>query len=369
MTSPEAAEGRRFRLTTILGARPQFVKASAVSRALGASGAVDEAILHTGQHYDDVMSASFFRELELAAPAWNLGVADLSHGAMTGRMMEGAEAVLARNRPDAVLVYGDTNSTLAGALAAAKLAIPVIHCEAGLRSGRGDAPEEINRIVVDHVSSLLLAPSAQAMRNLDAESLASRAVAVGDVMFDATLFARGKALRDSPVLSQLRLAERSYDVLTLHRAENVDEPQRLERLLDYARVVAGEREVVFPVHPRTRKRLEGLDLKGLRIAEPLGYLDFHRLLAGAFAVCTDSGGVQKEAYFHGKPCVTLRDETEWVETVEAGWNRLWTTPDYRAPKRSIADYGEGRAAEACVNAMLRLLKEKATGPRAAIVRG
>lgn len=333
-------------IVTVVGARPQFVKAAATSRALSAAGAIRETIIHTGQHYDASLSDVFFDELEIPRPALNLGVGAAPHGAMTGRIMEALEAYLLGDRPDAVLVFGDTNSTLAGALAAVKLDIPVVHIEAGMRSGRRSAPEEINRIVVDHVSSLLLCSTRQSVMNLEREGLAPRARAIGDVMYDVTLYAREKAMRVSRIAERLGVEPGRFDILTMHRAENTDDPARLRELVGYAEAAAAVRPVVFPVHPRTREalRVVGLTAGSIITVEPLGYFDFHRLLAECACVHTDSGGVQKEAYFHRKPCVTLRGETEWTETIEAGWNRLWTVPAWREPRRDIPDFGEGNAA-------------------------
>ncbi|GAM97948.1 UDP-N-acetylglucosamine 2-epimerase [alpha proteobacterium U9-1i] len=345
------------RITTIVGARPQFVKAAAVSRVLRAEG-VAERLIHTGQHHDRAMSDAFFTELEISPPALNLGIANLSHGAMTARMLEALEAALIADRPRAVLVYGDTNSTLAGALASAKLGIPVVHVEAGMRSGRRDVPEEINRIVVDHLSALLLTSSEHARRNLEREGLVERARHVGDVMYDVTLFAGARALEVSGIVERLGLRSGGFQVLTLHRAENVDDPARLAQLLRYVADNADGRRIVFPVHPRTAERLHSSDhaLGEVTLTEPLGYFDFHRLLAECASVLTDSGGVQKEAYFHRKPCVTLRDETEWVETIDAGWNRLWTSNSYVRPRRDIDDYGDGHAAERVAAAICDLVK-------------
>lgn len=344
-------------IVTIVGARPQFVKASAMSRALRATGAVREFIVHTGQHYDPVLSDVFFEELEIPRPETNLGVGSGLHGAMTGRIMEATEAFLIRRRPDAVLVFGDTNSTLGGALAAAKLGLPVVHLEAGMRSGVPTAPEEINRIAVDHISALLLCSTSAAAENLRREGLQARARIVGDVMYDVTLFARERSLKTSDVLARHGLTERSYDVLTLHRAENTDDPVRRSKLLGYVAHTQRDRQVVFPVHPRTRKALDADagSASSLTLIEPLGYFDFHRLLAGCGKVYTDSGGVQKEAYFHRKLCVTLRDETEWTETIEAGWNRLWTEDDWRRPQRDILAYGEGNAAQLAASEIVRFL--------------
>jgi UDP-GlcNAc3NAcA epimerase len=344
-------------IVTIVGARPQFVKASAMSRALKARGSVREIIVHTGQHYDSALSDVFFEELEIPRPEINLGVGSGPHGAMTGRIMEAVEAFLMIQRPDAVLVFGDTNSTLGGALAAAKLGLPVIHLEAGMRSGVFTAPEEINRIAVDHLSALLLCSTGGAAENLQREGLRARTHIVGDVMYDVTLFARERSLSASNVLQRYELREHDYDVLTLHRAENIDDPARRLKLLDYVVRTHSGRQIVFPIHPRTRKALgAGSELPdGLTLIEPLGYFDFHRLLAGCGKIYTDSGGVQKEAYFHRKQCVTLRDETEWNETIEAGWNRLWTQHDWRRPQSDIVEYGEGKAAQRAAAEIVRFL--------------
>lgn len=327
-----------------------------MSRAFAASGKFEERLVHTGQHYDDQMSAAFFRELDLPAAAINLGIANLPHGAMTGRMVEGIEADLMAARPDAVVVYGDTNSTLAGALAAAKLGIPAIHVEAGMRSGRKDVPEEINRIVADHVCGLLLCSSQAAICHLRKEGLAENARLIGDLMYDVTLFAKDRVSASS-VMSRLGVQAGSYSLLTLHRAENMGDPVRLARLIDYAREAGRGYPIVFPVHPRTDAFLkaEGISLGGILPIEPLGYFDFHALIGGCIQVMTDSGGVQKEAYFHARPCITLRDETEWIETIEAGWNRLWTQPTYEMPRRAISDYGTGEAAKAAVSAIANYL--------------
>ena len=343
-------------LVTIVGARPQFVKAAAVSRAFATVGGIDECIVHTGQHYDDTMSAVFFRELEIPEPTVNLGISGNSHGAMTGRMLEAIEKILVDRRPDGVLVYGDTNSTLAGALAASKLDIPIIHVEAGLRSYRRAMPEEINRVLTDHLSTLLLCPTRHSIDNLAREGIARGCHHIGDVMYDATIHARDRAMQVSTVLSRLGLRQRGYAVATLHRAENTDDPDRLGRLIDFLRSEARSMPVVLPLHPRTQKAAAsaGLGFDDLVVLPPLGFLDMHRLLADAVLVMTDSGGLQKEAYFHRVPCVTLRDETEWGETVEAGWNRLWQGPDFR-PRRDIDDYGTGNAARLAVEHMVEAL--------------
>jgi UDP-GlcNAc3NAcA epimerase len=332
------------------------VKAAAVSRAIAAAGGIEERIVHTGQHYDDAMSDVFFRELDIPAPAVNLGVSGGSHGAMTGRMLEAIEAVLRDRRPDGVLVYGDTNSTLAGALAAAKLDIPIVHVEAGLRSFRRGMPEEINRVLTDRLSALLLCPTRLSIENLAREGIRTGCHHIGDVMYDATLHARDKALRSSTILRRLGLPPGGYAVATLHRAENTDDPIRLAQVVKFIRSCARDMPVVLPLHPRTEKAAASakVGFDGIVLQPPLGFLDMHRLVADAALVMTDSGGLQKEAYFHRVPCVTLRDETEWTETVEAGWNRLWQGPDFLA-RREIYDYGSGHAARSAVEHIVRTL--------------
>jgi len=340
-------------LMTVVGARPQFVKAATVSRALARRG-VRELLVHTGQHFDDTMSAVFFAELELAAPHRNLGIAGGSHGAMTGRMLEALEAAMVEDEPDAVLVYGDTNSTLAGALVAAKLRLPLVHVEAGLRSFNRAMPEETNRVLTDHMAALLLAPTHAAVANLAREGIVEGVLHVGDVMADAASHAAASP-HGASVLSDLGLEGAPFVLATLHRAENVDDPARLARIFAYLEAEARVRTVALPAHPRLTQRLGGRAPAGVRIVPPQGYFAMQRLIAAADVVLTDSGGVQKEAYFHRTPCITLRDETEWVETVEAGWNRLWTEADWRAPRRDISEYGAGDAAERCADAIVALL--------------
>lgn len=362
-----------MRVVTIVGARPQFVKAAAVSRAIRASGAADEVLVHTGQHYDEAMSAVFFAELDIAPPKVNLGVGSGTHGTQTGRILEGIERVLLDERPDAVLVYGDTNSTLAGALAAAKLHIPVAHVEAGLRSFNRRMPEEVNRVLADHASDLLLAPTRAAVDNLRAEGInPSRIQQVGDVMYDAALHYLALAERTSSVLARLDLSTKGYALATVHRAENTDDPRRLGAILDALGALARELPVLLPLHPRTRDAAKraglALERPGLRMIDPVGYLDMVILERDARLIVTDSGGVQKEAYFHGVPCATLRDETEWVELIETGWNRLVPPGDPEAMAHALraallgaehtlerpALYGEGDAARHVVRALLAL---------------
>src|SRR5919199_4236744 len=300
----------RVRVLTVVGARPQFIKAAAVSRTIRASDGVEEIMVHTGQHFDPEMSDVFFAELDIPAPAYRLDIHGGGHGDMTGRMLQALEPVVMRERPDWVLVYGDTNSTLAGALVAAKLHLPVAHVEAGLRSFNRRMPEEINRVVADHLSRLLFCPTETAVENLAREGISEGVLHVGDVMYDATLHAAEKALKHSRIVEALGVTPGAYAVATVHRAENTDDPERLAAVIGWLKERADEQPVVFPVHPRTRAAVAraGLDFAGLVECAPVGYLDMARLLHDATTVYTDSGGLQKEAYFYGKPCVTLREE-------------------------------------------------------------
>lgn len=347
-----------MKVMTVVGARPQFIKAAAVSRAIQkAAGRDAEIIVHTGQHFDDNMSRIFFEELRIPEPRYNLGISGGSHGDMTGRMLAAIEQVIVQEKPDLVVVHGDTNSTLAGALAAVKLHVPVGHVESGLRSFNRRMPEEINRVVTDHVASLLFCPTTAAVTNLRAEGITRGVHLTGDVMYDSALYYMDLARQQSDVLRRLGLEPGEFYLATIHRAENTDDPQRLRDIL--AALDAAPRQVVLPAHPRTRKTLLQLGLAParVRLVDPVSYLDMLMLESSARAILTDSGGVQKEAYFAAVPCITLRDETEWVELVEAGWNRVvgargqaiaeaieWAEKTDRssAPR---ALYGDGRAAE------------------------
>lgn len=317
-----------MKLVTVLGARPQFVKAAALGRALRKRGGFEEILVHTGQHYDPNMSEIFFHELSIEPPKYNLGIGGGSHGAMTGRQLEAIEQVLLDERPDAVLVYGDTNSTLAGALAAAKLHIPVAHVEAGLRSHNRRMPEEINRIVTDHVSTWLFAPTSLAMSNLAHEGVdRARCALVGDVMLDASLAFREQAMHSSRILADVGIHAGAFVLATVHRAENTDDAKRLAVIVEALWAVSLRLPVVWPVHPRTRATIAATKSEasvppGVRLIEPVGYLDMVMLESSAAVIATDSGGVQKEAFFFRVPCVTLRAETEWMELVESAWNRL-----------------------------------------------
>lgn len=418
-----------MKIATIVGARPQFIKAATVFRAISAHNAriptdpqlsnncapitnnhsrltnnyspITETLIHTGQHFDAGMSDIFFKELGIPEPDHHLGVSGGAHGAMTGAMLENLEPLLQEIGPDWVLVYGDTNSTLAGALAAAKLHIPVAHVEAGLRSYNRRMPEEINRIVTDQLSTILFCPTETAVRNLHKEGFPHQIstnhhylitnnhspitnndsritnnrqliTQCGDVMFDAALFYAKRAEGGSGILAANGLKAKGYVLATVHRAENTDDPARLKAIFDSLHGVAREMPVVLPLHPRTKKQLELLDSQlithyssHITFIDPVGYLDMVALETSAAVIATDSGGVQKEAYFHGVPCVTLRDETEWTELVEAGWNRL--APPGRADisevilgavgsrGRDVRPYGEGRAAELIVEGLADVL--------------
>jgi UDP-N-acetylglucosamine 2-epimerase len=355
---------------TVVGARPQFVKAAVVSRALQSRG-LSESLVHTGQHYDANMSRVFFDELGLPAPTHHLGIGGLAHGAMTGRMLEAIEGLLLEQRPDVVLVYGDTNSTLAGALAAAKLRIPVAHVEAGMRSFDRGMPEEMNRVLTDHVSTLLLVTGPAPAALLAREGITAGVHVVGDVMLDAQR-AFAQAGEATGARRALGLEAGSYVLATLHRAENTDDPAKLGSVLAALAEVAASTPVVLPLHPRTRARVDAAGLSeslaALTVVPPCGYLEMLDLEQGARLVITDSGGVQKEAYWARVPCLTLRTATEWPETVERGWNHLVGAD--RAAIVQIAErllsappsaaheplYGDGRAAERVAQHLAELVE-------------
>jgi UDP-GlcNAc3NAcA epimerase len=356
------------RILTVVGARPQFIKAAAVSHVFARRPGVEEILVHTGQHYDDNMSAVFFRDLDLPKPRFDLGMGGLTHGAMTGRILERLEEILLQVKPGWVLLYGDTNSTLAGVLAAAKLHIPVAHVEAGLRSHNLKMPEEINRIVADRFSRLLFCPSPAAAEQLAREGIGGAEAGihvVGDVMYDMTLFARARA--SSIDLARFGLGGRPYTLATIHRQENTDERSRLDGILTALEAIADDVAVLLPLHPRCSKAVRNFGwadrLRRFNVTEPLPYLVAHALMMNATAVLTDSGGVQKEAFFHRVPALTLRDETEWGETVALGWNQVcgadtaaivaaWRRLPVLEPKADAAPYGDGHTAEKIVDILL-----------------
>ncbi len=351
------------KILTVLGARPQFIKASVVSAQIALHPLLTETVVHTGQHFDRNMSDVFFDELGMQKPDHSLGIHSGSHGDMTGRMLIEIEKVLISEQPDAVLVYGDTNSTLAGALAAAKLHIPVAHVEAGLRSFNRKMPEEINRILTDKISNWLFTPTDSASQNLTSEGVDAALIKqVGDVMFDVALFHGARVDENGGVLETSGLTPRQYLLATIHRAENTDDPARLQGIVSaLSKVSRDVLPIVWPLHPRTRQTLakhgwlESL-AQTVRLIDPVGYLDMVQLEKYAALIMTDSGGVQKEAFFHGVPCVTLRDETEWVELVQSGWNQL-VPPDsidslgaavthgLTANPARFTPYGDGTAAK------------------------
>lgn len=345
-----------MRVVSIVGARPQFIKAAPVSRQLRRRH--QEVLLHTGQHYDYGMSQAFFDELDIPLPDVCLGIGSASHGRQTGEMLIGVEAALLKELPDWVLVYGDTNSTLAGALAAAKLCIPVAHVESGLRSFNHHMPEEVNRVLTDHIADLLFCPTQTAVDNLVSEGIVTGVHNVGDVMYDAVLHNGALAAARSRIVEELGVQPGAYLLATIHRPRNTDEPSRLWAVLKAFEIV-GE-PIIFPAHPRSRKAILKQAQRvppNVHLIEPVGYLDMLQLERHARAILTDSGGVQKEAYFFGVPCITLREETEWVETVQGGWNQLVganldkivsAVGDLQVPVDRPPLFGDGRAAERIV---------------------
>ena len=347
-----------MKIITVIGARPQFIKSAMVSKALGKLQGIEEIIVHTGQHFDQNMSEVFFNDFDLAAPAYNLGVHSLLHGAMTGKMLVELEPVLLKEQPDLVLVYGDTNSTLAGALAAKKLNIKLAHVEAGLRSYNTGMPEEINRIIVDRISDILFCPTSGALDNLNKEGFEgfdSKIIVTGDVMQDAALYFGKIALSKSNLKSTLAIGE--FILATIHRAENTDNPAHLQSIVDALNAIHNNTAVVMPIHPRTRYLMDQYHIKpNFKIIEPLGYIDMLALIQQANMIITDSGGLQKEAYFFRKNCITLRQETEWTELVANGFNILagndtleienaFNIMSQRQNNFDVELYGSGHAAE------------------------
>ena len=356
-----------MKILTIIGARPQFIKAAAVSRVIESQHHLDEILVHTGQHFDANMSAVFFDELDISEPKYNLGISGGSHGEQTGKMLIKIEDVLLKEKPDLVLVYGDTNSTLAAALAAVKLHIPIAHVEAGLRSFNKKMPEEINRILTDHSSDILFTPTVAAIKNLQNEGVDnSKIVNVGDVMLDATNYYGAKAEDRSCILADLKLTPKEFVLVTVHRAENTNSLTKLKSIFDSLEKLSSDHNLVMPVHPRTMKSLKSIDFSmersKIKFISPVGYLDMMMLEKYSKTIITDSGGVQKEAYFHKVPCVTLRDETEWTELVINGWNFLANSDNLlesfnKAQNIKFSDddtlYGNGDAAQKIVDKLLQ----------------
>jgi UDP-GlcNAc3NAcA epimerase len=355
-----------MKILTIVGARPQFVKAAAVSRAIRTcTEKVDEVIVHTGQHFDANMSVVFFNEMDIPNPKYNLDIHGLGHGAMTGRMLEAIEDIILKEKPDWVLIYGDTNSTLAGALAASKLHVKVAHVEAGLRSFNMKMPEEINRILADRISTILLCPTKTAVANLEKEgykNFQTQVLMTGDVMLDAARFYEKQASSMAVVAKEIKYP--SFALSTIHRAENTDDIERLKEIALALNDLHKTLPVVLPVHPRTAKKLTDHGIKlDVHLLDPVGYFDMISLLSRCSLVLTDSGGLQKEAYFFEKPCVTFRDETEWVELVEVGANKVVganrkgiveAAQNYLKNKPTFTQklYGEGKASEKIIEALL-----------------
>jgi len=322
---------KKMKIAQIVGARPQFVKLAPLSREIRKHHT--EIIIHSGQHYDIQMNEVFFRDMEIPNPDYNLCVGSNTQGVQTGEILAAIEPILIDEKPDLVIVYGDTNTTLAGALAAAKLGIKTAHVEACLRSFNRSMPEEINRIVTDHISDILLAPTQMAMTNASREGLEDKTHLVGDIMVDSMAFGLKKAQKESTVIAELKLTGKEYSLLTLHRPYNVDDPKNLHHILSQLDTLG--RMIIFPVHPRTRNILQQMEtsrFNNIHYVPPQAYLDFLCLMSGASLILSDSGGIQKEAYILQKPCVTLRYETEWVETVESGWNLLLPVNDAAFPK-------------------------------------
>jgi len=344
-----------MKIITVIGARPQFVKAAPVSRELRKNN--EEILVHTGQHYDENMSNTFFKELNIPEPKYNLGVGSGSHGKQTGMMLEGIERVLMDENPDLVLLYGDTNSTIAGSLSAVKLHIPVAHVESGLRSFNRLMPEEINRVTTDHISSILFAPTDDAVKNLEKEGIdKDRIFRTGDVMYDAFLYAR-ENIDLKTVLKKFDIEENEYVLSTVHRPENTDNRESLKSLFDGLN--GSPKRVILPLHPRTVSLMKKYSFKkemwnNIQFIDPVGYLDFIGLEIGAWKIATDSGGIQKEAYLAGKPCITMRKQTEWVETVDAGWNVITSNDtelikdrlkSFSPDNERISLFGDGKASE------------------------
>ena len=347
------------RIVTIFGARPQFIKAAVLSREIkNYNNSIEEILVHTGQHFDKNMSDVFFEELEIPKPKYFLDINCCSHGQMTGKMLSEIEDVLLQEKSDMVLVYGDTNSTLAGALAASKLHIPVAHVEAGLRSFNKKMPEEINRLLTDHLSSFLFCPTKQAIKNLGMEGITSGVHHVGDIMYDATIFAKDYISKNSNKFNNyLTLDKVNFALMTIHREESTKNQENFSKFMSFATKFSEKNKIkiLFPIHPRINDLVKKYkENSSFFLIDPISYFETQFLLGKASFVITDSGGLQKEAYFHKVPCITLRSETEWVETIENGWNRLWTDKSYKS-RKIIEDYGDGFSAKKIIEILINNL--------------
>lgn len=359
-----------MKILTIVGARPQFIKAAAISRQIEKNykSQITEIILHTGQHFDNNMSEIFFSDMNIPKPKINLKISGGNHGAMTAKMLEGIEKVILDEKPDYVLLYGDTNSTLAGSLAAVKLKVPIAHVEAGLRSYNMNMPEEVNRILTDRVAKLLFCPTNIAVNNLKKEGITEGVINSGDVMYDISLIFKEEAQKKSTIKRRLNLKTNEFILATCHRAENTDKKENLKEILNALENIAKNFTVIFPVHPRTKKLIEFYNLDSLTtnivLIEPLSFFDTLALEQSAKMILTDSGGIQKEAFFYNTPCITLRDETEWIETIELGWNILAGANsknilqafnffiDHHPFEKKYLPYGDGMASKIIIDTIL-----------------
>ncbi|NWO12519.1 non-hydrolyzing UDP-N-acetylglucosamine 2-epimerase [Virgibacillus sp.] len=354
-----------MKILTVVGARPQFIKASMLSKAIKAQSKIEEIMVHTGQHYDHNMSTIFFDQLKLTKPDYYLGIGSGSHGEQTAKMLFELEKIMLSVQPDIVIVYGDTNSTLAGSIAASKIHIPIAHVEAGLRSFNKKMPEEINRIITDHLSHLLFCPSKTAIHNLKQEGIDKEVYLTGDIMYDAVIHFKDPAIQQSTILNDLSLTAGNYFIATVHRAENSDEPERLKQILTAFQRL--DKTIILPLHPRTKNKIQHFKLdhfitsSHIKTIDPVNYFDMLALVSQAKAILTDSGGLQKEAYMLRIPCITLREETEWMETVQTGWNHLagYKTNQIldkvnhlKLPQYSPSIFGDGRTAHVIHNILL-----------------
>ncbi len=358
------------KILTVLGARPQFIKGAVLSRKIKENKNLTEVIVHTGQHFDKKMSDIFFEEMDIPTPDYNLDINSLSHGAMTGRMIEGIEEIILKEKPDVLMVYGDTNSTIAGALAAKKIGVKVAHVEAGLRSFNMAMPEEVNRILTDRISDLLLCPTQTAIDNLDTEGFKNfncEIIQTGDIMFDAAIFYASQSANKSTIINDLNLKDNPYVLCTIHRQENTDDPKKLKSIITAINKINKTTKVILPIHPRTKKLLKQHNIScSCEIIDPVGYFDMIELLKNSTLVITDSGGLQKEAYYFQKNSLTLREQTEWVELINNNYSILTGSDgrkiekafekmmDRQSPEIKKELFGDGNSADLMIEALLKL---------------